>query len=371
MAINYAVKHASKIDEAFVQGSITERAVNTDYDFIGAKTVKVHGGTTVSMNDYTRSGSNRYGSPTELGDTEQELTMGRDRSFTFTVDKGNSEDDAAVNAGAGLRRQTDQVVIPEIDRYRLARMAAFGLNTRQAAISKTNAYEAFLNLNGDVDDASVPLAGRIAYVSTAFYKAIKLDSSFMKASELAQNLLIVGQIGEVDGVAIVKSAGRLPGGVDLLITHPSATTSPKKLDEYKVHMDPPGISGALVEGRIYYDAFVLNNKKCAIGIHRGSLLTLEVTNAAGSSATKTKFTAVTGYTGEGSTAMGTLVYIIAADPAIPALGADISNTGTYPELTLGAEITVEGTEKYVIALKDQNGKCIGASAKAAVTVGGE
>ena len=37
-----------------------------------------------------------------------------------------------------------------------------------------------------------------------------------------------------------------------------------KLEDYKIHRDPPGISGSLVEGRIVYDAFVLENKAKAI-----------------------------------------------------------------------------------------------------------
>lgn len=49
-----------------------------------------------------------------------------------------------------------------------------------------------------------------------------------------------------------------------MITHPVATVAPTKLEEYKIHQDPPGISGELVEGRIVYDAFVLDNKKMAI-----------------------------------------------------------------------------------------------------------
>lgn len=47
-----------------------------------------------------------------------------------------------------------------------------------------------------------------------------------------------------------------------------ATVSPVKLAEYKTHDNPPGISGWLCEGRIYYDAFVLNNKKKAIIISK-------------------------------------------------------------------------------------------------------
>ena len=42
--------------------------------------------------------------------------------------------------------------------------------------------------------------------------------------------------------------------------------SPVKLAEYNTHDNPPGISGWLVEGRVYFDAFFLNNKKKAIAI---------------------------------------------------------------------------------------------------------
>lgn len=41
-------------------------------------------------------------------------------------------------------------------------------------------------------------------------------------------------------------------------------SSTVKLESYKTHEDPPGINGTLVEGRICYDAFVLENKKKAI-----------------------------------------------------------------------------------------------------------
>ena len=39
MAINYAVKYASKIDERFASEALTEGAINKDYDFVGVKTV--------------------------------------------------------------------------------------------------------------------------------------------------------------------------------------------------------------------------------------------------------------------------------------------------------------------------------------------
>ena len=38
---------------------------------------------------------------------------------------------------------------------------------------------------------------------------------------------------------------------------------------YRIHDDPPGISGWLVEGRCIYDAFVLNEKRHALYYHGG------------------------------------------------------------------------------------------------------
>lgn len=75
MAINYASRHARQIDERFSAGSVTEALVNKDYDFTGVKTVVVHSVPTVGMNDYVREGADRYGTPVELQDSEQELTM--------------------------------------------------------------------------------------------------------------------------------------------------------------------------------------------------------------------------------------------------------------------------------------------------------
>ena len=59
-------------------------------------------------------------------------------------------------------------------------------------------------------------------------------------------------------------ANRLPKNFGFMVAHPCATVAPVKLEDYKVHTDPPGISGSLVEGRIVYDAFVLDNKAKAI-----------------------------------------------------------------------------------------------------------
>ncbi len=272
MAINYAEKYASKIDERFKLGATSAPAVNNDYDFVGVQTVKVYSVPTAAMNDYTRKGASRYGTPSELENTVQEMTLSRDRAFTFTIDRANYDDTMMLNsAGAALQRQIDEVVIPELDIYRYSIICAnAGTVSAAKAISAENAYESFLDGTVALTDAKCPLGGRVAYVSPKFYKFIKLDPAFIKASEIGQKMLLKGQVGEIDGIPLITvPTSYLPTGVEFFITNPIATTAPVKLTDYKIHDNPPGINGWLVEGRVRYDAFVLDNKKNAIYVHKG------------------------------------------------------------------------------------------------------
>ncbi len=273
MAINYASKYAQKIDEKFSTEALTDQAVNKDYDFVGVKTVNVYSIPTAQMNDYSRTGDKRYGTPSELQNTVQELTLSKDRSFTFSIDRGNHDDTQMSSAaGAALQRQLREVVIPEIDKYRLGKMAANA--SANADITSSNAYDAFLDGTTAMINAMVPLEDCNAFVSGDFYKCIKKDSSFVKNGDLSQSMLSKGQVGMVDGVKIIVVPDSLmPENVNFIIAAKSATVSPVKLSEYKIHDNPPGINGWLVEGRVYYDAFILNNKSTGIYVHKKAVKT--------------------------------------------------------------------------------------------------
>jgi N4-gp56 family major capsid protein len=273
MAVNLASKYADKVDERFHLKSLTDAAVNQDYSWDGVNAVTVYGVAISAMNNYSKTGSSRYGTVGELDNTTTTYTLSRDRSFTFSIDRANYQDTQMVmEAGKALARQLDEVLTPEIDTYRLAAMAAAGVaagNTATVAVTASNAYVSLLNGGVALDEDKVPAAGRIAFVSPTFYGLLKQDNAFIKASEIAQNMLINGQVGEVDGVKIVKVPSiYLPANTAFVITHPVATVAPFKLQDYKIHENPPGINGFLVEGRTRYDAFVLSNKQNACYTHK-------------------------------------------------------------------------------------------------------
>lgn len=266
MAINFAEKYSPIVDERFSVGSVTNVGFNTDYDWVGVQTVNVYSIETTPMTNYTRSGANRYGTPTELQDTKQAMTLTRDRAFTFTIDRGNDVDQMNIKgAGTALRRQIDEVSIPEVDTYRIARVAANAGGSDNTPATTGNAYSLFLKGQEFMGNAKVPAVGRIATMSYAYYNLLKLDPSFIKQGDMSQTMLTSGVMGMVDGVPLIPvPSSYLPADTQFLLWHPSAALAPVKLNEFHIHTDPPGISGNLIEGRIYYDCFVLDNKKNAI-----------------------------------------------------------------------------------------------------------
>lgn len=276
MAVNLAQKYERKVDEAFKKASFTAPLVNNDYNFDGVDTIKVYRIPTVELNDYTRTGTSRYGNPDELQDYLDTYQLTTDKAFTFTIDKGNNQDQLNVkDAGRALKREIDQVIVPAQDKQVVAKIANAAVLNNQVgtgAISKSNAYEKFLDGQEVLDNKLVPTEGRVALVNTSFYKAIKLDSSFTKTGDMATKLSYKGLVGEIDGVPVIKvPSSYMPTNCEFIITHPIATINPKKLTDYKIHRDPPGINGNLIEGRVRYDTFVLEGKKDAIYAHYTAL----------------------------------------------------------------------------------------------------
>lgn len=271
MAVNYALKYSQIVDERFNIGPITSGLTNNEYEWVGVETVKIFSVPTAAMNNYSLTGSNRYGSPAELENAVQEMKVEQDRSFTFTIDRKSQDDTMfTMEAGRALARQINEVILPELDTYRIAALVA-GCKAahvhNSADVSASNAYSLFLACQEDLDNAKVPQGGRFALVSPAFLNYIKLSDNFVKESDMSQRLAITGIVGEIDGVYIIKApSSYFPANIHCIVTNRMVMPSPIKLQDYKIHENPPGINGWLVEGRVRYDAFILDEKADAIAV---------------------------------------------------------------------------------------------------------
>lgn len=272
MSIDLATKFAPYTDEKFKAESKISLLTNQDFDFVGARIVKIYKISTAEMNDYVRHpvsdyAASRYGTAKDLDATTESFEMTRDRSFTFTIDKlDEDETNQQLTAAKALARQLREVVIPEVDAYTYKAMATKAGNKPDAvALTAENIYTEILKASKALDDEEVPETDRQLVVSPEVYQLMKRCKDITMETEIGNDLRIRGVIANLDGTNVIKvPAVRLPEHFGFMLAHPSATVAPTKLADYKIHQDPPGISGDLVEGHIVYDAFVLDNKTKAI-----------------------------------------------------------------------------------------------------------
>lgn len=286
MAIDLTTKYQPYVDEVFTTESKKSLLTNNDFSWAGAHTIKVYKVTTGQMNDYDRPGENmgkvvvdeysetqtvmlsRYGAIESLDATTEEMTLKKDRSFTFAIDKLDADETQQQLSGASaLARQQREVVIPEVDAYTYGVMAT-GAGTKPAALTltDTNIYTEIIKANTVLDDEEVPDDGnRSIVVTPAVLELMKKCDDITLNSDIGAELRLKGVVADLDGLHVIKvPKKRLPANFGFMVAHPCATVAPTKLEEYKLHSSPPFISGDLVEGRIVYDAFVLDNKKMAI-----------------------------------------------------------------------------------------------------------
>ncbi len=273
MAINLVTKFAPYTDEIFKNESKKSLLTNQDFDWTGAHTVKVYKISTATMTDYDRAGTgsgatgSRYGTVASLNATTEEFTLSKDRSFTFAIDKLDTDETAQqLAAASALARQQREVIVPEVDKY-VYNVICTGAGTKPTAVELTaeNIYTEILKASQALDDAEIPETGRVLVVTPATYLLMKQCKDITMETQIGNDMRLKGVVSNLDGANVIKvPASRLPENFGFLLAHPSATVAPTKLEDYKAHQDPPGISGSLVEGRIVYDAFVLDNKKKAL-----------------------------------------------------------------------------------------------------------
>lgn len=272
MAISLVTQFLPYVDELFTTESKKSLLTNQDFSWTGAHSIKIYKIGTSEMTDYSRNPvpgftGSRYGTIHDLDATTEEFTLKNDRSFTFAIDKlDNDETARQLAAASALARQVREKVVPEVDSYTYGVMCeSAGTKPAALALTQENIFDEILNASNTLDNAEVPETGRILVVPPDVYTMMKRCRDIILETDIGADLRLKGVIALIDGATVIKvPAVRLPKNFGFMLAHPCACVAPTKLEDYKVHEDPPGISGSLVEGRIVYDAFILENKAKAI-----------------------------------------------------------------------------------------------------------
>jgi len=280
MAINFASKASPKVLEAFYKESLTEGIFSKDYDWTGVATVRIYSVDTLPMQDYDWDlvdGTSRFGSLTELGDTYQELTVNQDKSFNGAIDKRNNNSTLMIKAaGKVISRQTRDVIIPMVDKYRLAALAAGngvtdfggaggGTIKYNISLTKSNAIETIMTHNAEMNNLLVPKKNRVLFIKESEFIKCKLADQIVGPNatlqETAQKIIVNGEFGTLDAMHVVPVPDSyMPDGVLYMIVAKNCACSPKKIETMRIIPDHPDIDGHVVQGRLLYDCFVFAKK---------------------------------------------------------------------------------------------------------------
>ena len=273
MAIELVTKYLPYVDELFKAESKKSLLTNDYFDWTGANTIKVYKIGTSEMNDYDRAGTgsgatgSRYGNVSNLDATTQTMLVRKDRSFTFVIDKLDSDETGStLEPASALARQLREVTVPEVDSYVYGKMCEdAGTKPEPVTLTADNIYTEIVKATTALDDAEVHETGRVLLVVPTVYQIMKQSKEIVLNTNVGEDMRLKGVISNLDGMNVIKvSSSRVPKDFGFMVAHPCATVAPTKLADYKTHDNPPGISGYLIEGRIAYDAHVLDNKKKAI-----------------------------------------------------------------------------------------------------------
>ena len=263
MAINLAKKASDKVVERFKKSSVTEGLFNSKYKWTGVSTLLVYTIDNLALQDYDKTSTtgSRFGTMTEVGDTVQEMTVSDDKSFNGSIDKGNNTAQMMVKSASSiLRRTTDEVLIPYVDKYRLQKLCD-GAGTKKYSVSmtKTNAIETILTAGAAMSNALVPKNGRVLYIGETEAIKVKLADQVVGVDKLAEESIVNGVIGEIDGAQVrIVPDSYLPSGVVFMIVRRGCACAPKKVETYRILEDHPDIDGHVVQGRFLHDCFVLD-----------------------------------------------------------------------------------------------------------------
>lgn len=273
--IHFDERYKSKLMEGFNKASETDDMFSHDLDmeFSGVKTVHVTSLKTEPMQDYNRdkavSAGSRYGETKEVGNEVQTFTMTQDKSLSLSVDKGNNKETMdKAKVGKVMKAERDERIVPYLDTYRLQKWAKdAGIHKELAAApTKSTIVSQIIELHNEQLDAGVPDQIQLR-ISREYLPTLKLSTEWTALDSLGGKTLPKGCIGEFDNMAVKPvSKKRMPKNVPFMLTFKGSIIAPMKINDFKGHVDPPGLSGDLIEFRMMHDAFVLGKKAAGVAV---------------------------------------------------------------------------------------------------------
>lgn len=301
MAFNNSIALAEQflpiLDEIYKREALTSvlDAANGDIRFLGGNKVDLYKLSMDGLGDYSRNGGYVDGAVTGTWET---LTLEVDRARRFMVDVMDNEESLGMAFGrlAGEFMRTQ--VVPEIDAYRFAKLAASApvAQTVSADITPgtTDVVAALDTAEEKMADNEVPREGSYLFVSENAYRGLKAnivrttfnaDGGIARYVETYDGMPVIRvpkgrfytAIDLLDGTTVGEESGGYAAAtgaksINFMIVHPSAVRCVVKHNPLNIISPEANQThdGYLIKYRLYHDAFVLANKVNGIYLHKAA-----------------------------------------------------------------------------------------------------
>ena len=325
MAINLVKKYHDKLVKSLEYATNLAGKTTDENKLDGGEGVYLTSLVPQALNNYNMAATaNRYGTPAEMQDTQQYIPWDYDKSYSITVDTANYQDGGYLKtAGAVVEEQNNSIVAPFIEQnfYGKLCMNAGKVVTGNAPSSsdimtRLTAIEAWFRNN------NIPKADRFVAVPTTVFQLIR--HSLTSLDNVTDRMLIKGLVGKIGSLNIIEVADSdLFVDVYLVAWYKKAALKAFDIKDLRVHQDPPGINGILVEFRVRGVNAVIG--KYAGGVYVDCKSTAKQANPSATTA---------GVITVGSSSDYTLYTLDGTDPRYSTTAVKITS-GTTPTHTAG------------------------------------
>ena len=267
MAVNLVKKYHNKLVQSLEYATNLAGKTTNEYRLDGSEGIYLTSLLPQSLNNYSKSGTSRYGSPAEMQNAQQYIAWDYDKSYAITVDKSNYQDGGYLStAGAVIQEQNEAIVAPFVEQNFYARMAenAGSGGGSGTAISSSNIMSRIVAAEAAFRNGGIPKADRYLAIGTTLFQLIR--QSLTNCDTVTDKMLLKGVVGKIGTLNVLEVADAdLPTGVNFIAWQKKAALKAFDINDAKAHQDPPGINGILVELRVRGVAAVI--RKYAAGVY--------------------------------------------------------------------------------------------------------
>lgn len=241
MAITASEIYSPVIDQPFDEESYTKELEGNNKEIKfqkGSKTVKVRTVATagaVTNHDATDTFSEQIAGIVNVDSTINTYTLDQQKDIKQFLDRTVvATNNSITEGGKVLHAIVAEQLVPLIDAYRLAILAAIATDNLQNVAATADGYANVLSARAFLINARLGKK-MLGYVNTTTADSIRLSDHFVPYTSEALKKMNSGDIGMLAGIKIKEvPADLLADNVGMVVVNPTVVSAPRFLDDSKV-----------------------------------------------------------------------------------------------------------------------------------------